>query len=362
LIIYDCFENDNRFAWDHYTDGSIRPRNNPGVCIEQEFDVTGGESADLILDVCNDKYKAFGFRENTSSRRRKLTPAEELVMHESLPIRSHKKKELHSSSAEETSIPELSPIRSLEEKSVGDSDDNCEDSPMGWYDIMGRNCEWYSEEESNCKVYGDSYKNFGKTALSACCVCGGGPIEEMSLGDSDIIGSTMVMTQAADTCEDSPMGWYDIMGRNCEWYSEEESNCEVYGDSYKNFGKTAFSACCVCGGGPIEEDDVSCDSSDGCEIENEQGCWDQLDWYDSTGDGCSWYSEESNHCNDYGSRFASEDYQTAKNACCVCGGGLSEVPHQKNESIPGCSDSPYNWYVPCCASASFEFFPISYTF
>jgi hypothetical protein len=293
-MIYDCFENDDRFKWDYYTDDSIRPRNNNGVCIEQQFDVSGGAPTNLILDKCNVEYKEFGLQASTSSRRRKLTPAEESLMPESLPIGSYEKKKVVSSSAEETSsLPELLLIGGLEEK---------------------------------------------------------------SLGDFDMIRSAMVKTRADDNCEDFPMGWYDIMGRNCGWYSEDESNCEVYGDSYKNFGKTALSACCVCGGGPIEEDDVSCDSSDGCEIENEQGCWDQPDWYDSTGDGCRWYSEESNYCDDYGSQFASEDYQTAKNACCVCGGGLSEAPVQEDESIPGCSNSPYNWYVPCCASASFELY------
>ena len=46
------------------------------------------------------------------------------------------------------------------------------------------------------------------------------------------------------------MGWYDIEGDkfNCEWYGDKK-NCEFYGDDYANFGTTANSACCVCGGG-----------------------------------------------------------------------------------------------------------------
>jgi hypothetical protein len=282
LMIYDCLSNDSRFAWDHYNDGSIRPRNNSQVCIQQQDIVTGGRPTNLILDVCKNKSKRFGFLDPkfTELLLRKLTPAEEVLMSESLS-------------------PSVSPTR--------DEEIELELLPLGSPEVL-------------------------------------------SSEDFDLITSTMVMTPADDNCEDSPKGWYDIMGRNCEWYSEDESNCQVYGLSYKNFGRTALSACCVCGGGPIEEDAVSCDSSDGCEIENEQGCWDQPNWYDSTGDGCSWYSAESNHCEDYGSQYR------ANNACCVCGGGLSEAPAQADESTPGCSDSPYNWYVPCCVSASIEFY------
>ena len=44
---------------------------------------------------------------------------------------------------------------------------------------------------------------------------------------------TMDLTPV-DACEDLPIGWYDIFGRNCEWYSEDESNCEIYGNTYTN--------------------------------------------------------------------------------------------------------------------------------
>ena len=44
-----------------------------------------------------------------------------------------------------------------------------------WYDSDGPsyNCAWYSQN-SNCATYGNSYENFGKTAGTACCACGGG--------------------------------------------------------------------------------------------------------------------------------------------------------------------------------------------
>jgi hypothetical protein len=55
-MIWDCFNNDNRFKWDWYaSDDSLRPRNNKDVCIEARDE----ESYDLILDDCNDVWKSF---------------------------------------------------------------------------------------------------------------------------------------------------------------------------------------------------------------------------------------------------------------------------------------------------------------
>jgi len=252
LMIYDCFENDSRFKWDYYTDASIRPRNNPKVCIEPE--TSGGGEKNLVLDGCFEGYKNFYFQ-SYSGTRRKLTPITEILSSEALPV-------------------EIS--------------------------------------------------------------------EEPTFGYSDMTGSAMVMAAQADG-EDSPMYWYDFMGRNCEWYGLDAVNyCTNYGNNYMNFGKTANSACNICGGGDRsaeQQDDVNLDNV----LENEQGCWDKPDWYDSTGDGCSWYSEESNYCDDYGVQFASTNFETAKDACCNCGGGLNAAPAEKEVSTPKCSNLPFDW-------------------
>jgi len=52
----------------------------------------------------------------------------------------------------------------------------CVDDPLEWYDSDGPkyDCEWYGSKFYYCKLYGDYYENFGKTANEACCVCGGG--------------------------------------------------------------------------------------------------------------------------------------------------------------------------------------------
>jgi hypothetical protein len=53
------------------------------------------------------------------------------------------------------------------------------------------------------------------------------------------------------TCSDVFPGWYDIDGPDydCEWYRLGLNYCNSIGDSYSNFGHTANSACCACGGG-----------------------------------------------------------------------------------------------------------------
>jgi len=47
----------------------------------------------------------------------------------------------------------------------------CQDV-AGWYDSDGPNysCDWY-KRGGYCHVFGNSYRNFGKTAQEACCAC-----------------------------------------------------------------------------------------------------------------------------------------------------------------------------------------------
>jgi hypothetical protein len=68
-----------------------------------------------------------------------------------------------------------SSIESCDNENVG-SKSLCSDSPSGWYEDGNPryNCDWYASGTHYCRIYGDDYRNFGKTANEACCVCGGG--------------------------------------------------------------------------------------------------------------------------------------------------------------------------------------------
>jgi len=52
---------------------------------------------------------------------------------------------------------------------------DCTDDPLGWHDSDGQmfNCEWYSQADY-CAKFGDDYGYQGRTAIQACCACGGG--------------------------------------------------------------------------------------------------------------------------------------------------------------------------------------------
>ena len=200
----------------------------------------------------------------------------------------------------------------------------CDDYPEGWHDSGGESfdCNWYAKFKNNCQSYGNSFENDGKTANEACCTCGGGRISTCNESDdSEIVDSTSEPSEApsysktftpssnptqllsqskAPECSNSPDDWYDSAGPqyDCNWYALSH-NCKNYGHKYKNFGKTANQACCICGGGSSPCEDV-------------QG------WHDSGGTkyNCEWYSK-SLHCIQYGDKYENGGY-TANQACCAC--------------------------------------------
>jgi hypothetical protein len=149
-------------------------------------------------------------------------------------------------------------------------------------------------------------------------------------------------------CVDNPPGWYDFFGDNCEWYADS-SNCEDYGSDNKKFGKTANQACCACGGGSTAADSrtSSTTPADFPPAKNARSCWDYDPWYDSVGDGCSWYAQGDN-CQYYGDDFADPNLGlTAQITCCACGGGTDVPPPNDDEvagSPPQCSNSPSRWF------------------
>mmetsp|Transcript_20482 Transcript_20482/g.33452 ORF Transcript_20482/g.33452 Transcript_20482/m.33452 type:complete len:358 (+) Transcript_20482:721-1794(+) len=264
----------------------------------------------LILDDCHDGYKAFYWQESKNSRMRQL-----LLLPE-----TEEKDKLSASYVKRLFNTERSTITSGLQGIVNyGSVDGCLDSPIGWFDIFGRNCEWYSEVESNCAIYGDQYKNFGKTALSACCVCGGGPSPEPA-ADSDVVLQDAVEASQSQSCWDLP-SWYDSTGDGCVWY-EEENNCEYYGNQFPSHidGQTANEACFSCGGGlyeaPLPSDAVA---------DTVPGCSDTpFSWFDDVGIGCDWYAIEDRNCIEFG-EVVGADRRTPNEVCCACGGGFDST-------------------------------------
>jgi len=111
---------------------------------------------------------------------------------------------------------------------------SCIDIP-GWHDSDGLYCDSYDSDNSEvqCK-HAYNHPNQGHSAMTACCVCGGG--EEITLNKIGV----------DDECIDEP-GWSDSGGEGCPWYEGYGSRCMNLGDSYANeSGKTANDACCYC--------------------------------------------------------------------------------------------------------------------
>jgi Gametolysin peptidase M11. len=108
----------------------------------------------------------------------------------------------------------------------------CKDIP-GWFDADGPsfNCEWYSSMDSELRCrHSKRHPNNGHTAMTACCVCGG--------------GETVQVT--GDECHDEP-GWYDSRGKDCDWYEMKTKRCNRERHGVK--GMTAKEACCICKNG-----------------------------------------------------------------------------------------------------------------
>ena len=179
-------------------------------------------------------------------------------------------------------------------------------------------------------------------------------------GSSKSASSAMVVLKAEGNCEDNPLNWYDIYGRNCAWYGQEDGRCEDYGFDYANFGKTALQACvstcfslvfhcsailivltkfhmhclqCVCGGAQ-DDDGMLLDDP----IQNESGCYDLPNWYDSTEDGCNWYANEDSYCDDYGTNFSDGNGIVAADACCICGTNKHRLILGFTKIVSSCSN------------------------
>ena len=341
LMIFDCWQNDDRFKWDWYSaDDSIRPRNNPFVCIEPRLNNRPDNSFAyyLILDDCYPNWNSFYWQREGSRRLLKHQDhgvnVQELVPPPSQYAHQQKQGDtMDGVDSQMTPATHHSARRSIFEQEimeVHDMDmshtDDCEDSPSGWYDIFGRNCEWYAEDNKmNCQIYGSSYKNFGKTAMQACCACGHAAVttmsdEDLNMTDSEITTIMIKNTKRDSTaCWDMP-DWYDQTGYGCDWYAEGE-NCNMYGDDYMGMGsmsdQNAKSACCACGGGqsfPPSMSEKNDTSMPGCS-ENPFGWTAETDGEDLI--DCAWYGYKDYYCSKYGHYLGTKN-KTANEACCEC--------------------------------------------
>lgn len=184
--------------------------------------------------------------------------------------------------------------------------------PSGFY-----NCAWYAQGH-HCEQYGNEYANDGYTAKEACCACGGGGVPTPSPTSSPPTPSPTASPKMScgDIFMDGNEKWHDNGGKtyDCLWYAKYD-RCEQYGQGYANGGFTASQACCSCGGGLVKvpEGPTCADIS-----VNGQA------WHDADPAGsynCAWYGQ-GHHCEQWGhlSQYANWGY-TAKQACCVCGGG-----------------------------------------
>lgn len=134
----------------------------------------------------------------------------------------------------------------------GISGESCLDAKVkgeDWHDDGGPsyNCEWYSQKKKRCKKYGGKHPWKGLTANDACCACGGGEGEGKAL---------------KPVCVDLTLAngdpWHDEGGpkTTCQWYSEKSNRCKKYGSKYPFEEMTASAACCTCGGGIEQANNV----------------------------------------------------------------------------------------------------------
>lgn len=205
----------------------------------------------------------------------------------------------------------------------------CADEPSDWEDRSGDACEKYAAE-AWCTPEGGSGQGWreewgaiadwareGRSALDACCACGGG----------------------RSTCADEPQGWADASGDDCAKYVAQQWCTSSGGvgqgwqtgwgdfDHYASGGRTALMACCGCGGGARGDADS-------------RRCMDRPEgWKDASGDTCAQYVEQK-WCTPDGHKGAGwssnngdfEEYEhdgfTAFSACCGCGGGVRVGDYQ----------------------------------
>ena len=133
----------------------------------------------------------------------------------------------------------------------------------GWVDSQGDDCNWYDQtttnvdpshqqEQSFCELYGLEFKSRGHTAITACCVCGGGYVSAVQPSAFPTGLPTFQPTEVRDCVDDA--SFRDEFGFTCKDYDRDldddfefvngGTRCDLIG---KETG--AVEMCCACGGG-----------------------------------------------------------------------------------------------------------------
>jgi len=143
-----------------------------------------------------------------------------------------------------------------------------------------------------------------------------------------------ISAKPTKSCADVP-NWHDRHDDGCDWYDADTNRCATYGDHHGGlFNMTANQACCVCGGGdhrmPSAAPTVTaaptitaqptgeCINHDSWGIEEiEMHCG----WFEDDDPLYYFYMDDGDTRCDMFGFMSDENNVSAREACCVCGGG-----------------------------------------
>jgi len=189
---------------------------------------------------------------------------------------------------------------------------------IGWVDDNGNQCGDYNS--LLCLNQGLNQNNHGVSAIEACCQCGGGAMNiPSSIPSSECYDFTYQTYDVSDIKDNVYKEWSDILGRRCSDYANSQPrgcpNSHAFLPGQYNI--TAEEACCHCGGGTTEPP--------GNSTYVNETCLNYIDWRDAYGAACTFYEGFGYYlgCEVFGPLLPS-DGASAIDACCFCGGGLTE--------------------------------------
>eukprot|EP00980_Cylindrotheca_fusiformis_P003493 scaffold781_cov132-Cylindrotheca_fusiformis.AAC.12 len=218
------------------------------------------------------------------------------------------------------------------------ADPRCIDFPS-YIDSYGDGCDWYQYNDvPGCPRYGQAtgataeYRN--SSARDACCYCGGGEYLDPTAAPTKQTNSPTAFS-SPENCVDIP-GWMDSYGEGCDSYMQREVlGCPLNGTQTggtKFNGTTANEACCHCGGGESYATDAP------TPIEIDPDCQNLEAWTDFENDDCDWYRLfDSPGCPEHGDTKGNSGI-SAKEACCICGGGSGYPMPTPSPTEHSCND------------------------
>jgi len=222
----------------------------------------------------------------------------------------------------------------------------------GATDPYGDDCTFYAENKEFCS---DVFEEGNFNPAEMCCACGGGSSggdggDDDENDDDDVFpepdeDDDDVMPEPDEDeeddngkCMDTNNGAVDPYGDGCDWYADNKEFCQ---DVYEEGNFNPAEMCCVCGGGSSgddgdddenddddvfpepDEDDENDDDDvfpepDEDEEEDNGQCMDiDNGAVDPYGDGCTFYAENKEFCEDV---FEEGNFNPSE-MCCACGGG-----------------------------------------